>query len=292
MGTKEIVKIDNLETNFIELSKKHLEMRAANNPEFQERFIKTFSDLVFSQNEEMLEKLKKTRPNSLLNAIFRATELGASFAKKEITFIPFAASKKETKNGVEIKSSTGEYDAILIPDINFQKQLILKLSNCKHFFTCEVHDGVEVISNLSTGNYDFIGKNDVTKPTIGYYAKFTSTDGEVYDCFMSCGEIIERAKFSPQYKPDNYKQTSNSIHFEKVVVRNLMKIIPKISVELQSTLSLEYSNEIENTSYDDVTEKSNKLEEAKKNISEVVSTEPDKISTEPEAPKTEAAKFF
>jgi hypothetical protein len=109
---------------------------------------------------------------------------------------------------------------------------------------------------------------------------------------MSCGEIIERAKFSPQYKPDNYKQTSNSIHYEKVVVRNLMKIIPKISVELQSTLSLEYSNEIENTSYDDVTEKVNKLEEAKKNISEVVSTEPDKLSTEPEAPKTEAAKYF
>jgi recombinational DNA repair protein RecT len=283
--SKEIVKIDNLETNFVELSKKHLEMRAANNPEFQERFIKTLSDLIFSQDEEMLEKLQKTRPNSLLNAIFRATELGASFAKKEITFIPFAASKKETKNGVEIKSSTGEYNAILIPDINFQKQLILKLQNCKHFFTCEVHDGVEVISNLSTGNYDFIGKNDVTKPTIGYYAKFTTTDNEVYDCFMSCGAIIERAKFSNQYKDDNYKETSNNIHFEKVVVRNLMKIIPKISVELQSTLSLEYSNEIENTSYDDVTEKVNKLEEAKKNISEVV-------STEPEAPKTEAAKFF
>jgi recombinational DNA repair protein RecT len=283
--SKEIVKIDNLETNFVELSKKHLEMRAANNPEFQERFIKTLSDLIFSQDEEMLEKLQKTRPNSLLNAIFRATELGASFAKKEITFIPFAASKKETKNGVEIKSSTGEYNAILIPDINFQKQLILKLQNCKHFFTCEVHDGVEVISNLSTGNYDFIGKNDVTKPTIGYYAKFTTTDNEVYDCFMSCGAIIERAKFSNQYKDDNYKETSNNIHFEKVVVRNLMKIIPKISVELQSTLSLEYSNEIENTSYDDVTEKVNKLEEAKKNISEVV-------STEPEAPKTEAATFF
>jgi hypothetical protein len=303
--SKEIVKIDNLETNFVELSKKHLEMRAANNPEFQERFIKTLSDLIFSQNEEMLEKLKKTRPNSLLNAIFRATELGASFAKKEITFIPFAASKKETKNGVEIKSSTGEYDAILIPDINFQKQLILKLSNCKHFFTCEVHDGVEVISNLSTGNYDFIGKNDVTKPTIGYYAKFITTDNEVYDCFMSCGEIIERAKFSTQYKnnSDNYKETRNNIHYEKVVVRNLMKIIPKISVELQSTLSLEYSNEIENTPYDDITEKVNKLEDAKKELTPeqqkaveifngVTKTAIDIIKDLNESPKTEAAKFF
>jgi recombinational DNA repair protein RecT len=289
--SKEIVKIDNLETNFVELSKKHLEMRAANNPEFQERFIKTLSDLIFSQDEEKLEKLKKTRTNSLLNAVFRATELGASFAKKEISFIPFEIFKKETKDGVEKKTSTGEYEAVLVPDINFQKQLILKLPNCKHFFTCQVHDGVEVISNLSTGNYDFIGKNDVTKPTIGYYAKFITTDNEVYDCFMSCAEIIERAKFSPQFKSnsDNYKETSNNIHYEKVVVRNLMKIIPKISVELQSTLSLEYSTEIENTSYDDVTEKVNKLEEAKKNISEVVSTEPDKIS---EAPRTEAAKFF
>jgi hypothetical protein len=278
-------------------------MRAANNPEFQERFIKTFSDLVFSQNEEMLEKLQKTRPNSLLNAIFRATELGASFARKEISFIPFEIFKKEKKDGVERKVSTGEYEALVIPDINFQKQLILKLSNCKHFFTCEVHDGVEVISNLSTGNYDFIGKNDVTKPTIGYYAKFITTDNEVYDCFMSCAEIIERAKFSPQYKADNYKETSNNIHYEKVVVRNLMKIIPKISVELQSTLSLEYSNEIENTSYDDVTEKVNKLEDAKKELTPeqqkaveifngVTKTAIDIINDLNESPKTEAAKFF
>jgi hypothetical protein len=303
METKEILKIDNLETNFVELSKKHLVMRAANNPEFQERFIKTLSDLIFSQNEEMLEKLKKTRPNSLLNAVFRATELGASFARKEISFIPFEIFKKEKKDGVERKVSTGEYEALVIPDINFQKQLILKLPNCKHFFTCEVHDGVEVISNLSTGNYDFIGKNDVTKPTIGYYAKFTSTDNEVYDRFMSCGAIIDRAKFSPQYKADNYKETSNNIHYEKVVVRNLMKIIPKISVELQSTLSLEYSNEIENTAYDDITEKVNKLEDAKKELTPeqqkavdifngVAKTAIDIINDLNEAPKTDAAKYF
>jgi len=282
----EIKTLANLETSFVELSKKHLEMRAANNPEFADRFIKTFSDLVFSQNEEMLEKLKKTRPNSLLNAIFKATELGASFARKEISFIPFEIFKKEKKDGVERKIATGEFEALVIPDINFQKQLILKLTNCKHFFTSEVHDGVEVISDLATGNYVFSGKNDVTKPTIGYYAKFLTTDSEVYDCFMSCAEIIERAKFSPQFKPDNYKQTSNSIHFEKVVVRNLMKFIPKISVELQSTLSLEYSDNIEITAHEDVTDKKvNALEEAKREISQ-------NTNFENEAPKTEAGKFF
>lgn len=293
--SKEIQKIDNLENNFIELSKKHLEMRAANNPEFAERFIKTFSDLVFSQSDEMLEKLQKTHPNSLLNAVFRATELGASFARKEISFIPFEIFKKEKTNGVEKKVSTGEYEALVIPDINFQKQLIFKLQNCKHFFTCEVHDGIEVISNLSTGNFEFIGKNDVTKATIGYYAKFITIDDEVYDCFMSCAEIIERAKFSPQYKPDNYKVTGNSFHFEKVVVRNLMKIIPKISVELQSTLSLEYSNEIENIAHEDVTDKVNKLENAKKELAakkETAIIENENVNTEPEASNTEAGKFF
>lgn len=264
--SKEIVKVENLELQFIELSKKHLELRAANNPEFETKFLKTFSDLVFSQNDEMLEKLNKTRPNSLLNAIFRATELGASFARKEISFIPFEIFKKTNVNGVEKKVSTGEYEALVIPDINFQKQLIHKLENCKHFFSGQVHADVEVISDLSTGNFVFVGKNDVTKPTIGYYAKFVTTEGEIYDCFMSCAEIVERAKFSPQYKEANYKNANNSIHYEKVVVRNLMKIIPKVSTELQSTLSLEYSNEIEITAHEDVTEKPNALEAAKKEL--------------------------
>ena len=31
----ELVKIDNLETEFIQLSKKHLELRGSNNPEFE-----------------------------------------------------------------------------------------------------------------------------------------------------------------------------------------------------------------------------------------------------------------
>lgn len=293
----ELVKIDNLQTEFVELSKKHLSLRAANNPEFEQKFVKTFSDLIFSQNDEMLEKLQKTRPNSLLNAVFRATELGASFAKKEISFIPFEIFKKEKSAGVERKVATGEYEALVIPDINFQKQLILKLQNCKHFFTAEVHDGVEVINDLTTGNYVFSGKNDVTKPTIGYYARFLTTDGEIYDIFMSCAEIVERAKFSPQFKSDNYKQTGNSIHYEKVVVRNLMKEIPKISDEIKSTLSLENYNEIEITEHEDVTDqpKVNALEEAKKEIaaSATVTAEPvTNQETQPEATQNSAVKFF
>ena len=50
----EIVKFENLQTEFEVVAKKHLQIRAANNPEFQDKFIKTFSDLVFSQSDEML----------------------------------------------------------------------------------------------------------------------------------------------------------------------------------------------------------------------------------------------
>jgi recombinational DNA repair protein RecT len=197
---------------------------------------------------------------------------------------------------------------MVIPDINFQKQLILKLTNCKKFFTAEVHEGIEVISDLATGNYQFIGKNDATKPTIGYYAKFITTDGEAYDCFMSCAEIIDRAKFSPQFKAENYKQTGNSIHFEKVVVRNLMKVIPKISVELQSTLSLEsfQTETIEITAHEDVSDKQkpNAMEAAKKQISGKISntkSDSEAMAENAEAnfeagktdsSKTDAANFF
>ena len=70
-----------LQTNYKQLAENHLAERFSNNPEFKAEFIKTFSDLIFSQNDEMLEKLAKTRQNTLLNAIFKATEAGASFAK-------------------------------------------------------------------------------------------------------------------------------------------------------------------------------------------------------------------
>lgn len=262
-----------LQTNYKKLAENHLAERFANNPEFKAEFIKTFSDLIFSQNDEMLEKLAKTRQNTLLNAIFKATEAGASFAKKEVSFIPYEIFKKTTEKGVEKKVATGEFDAMVIFDINFEKQQILKLPNCKRFFTAEVHEGVKVTENLMTGTTDFEGENDITKPTIGYYACFITTEGEKYDKFMTLAQIVERASFSPQFKSGNYKQTSNNIHYEKVVVRNLMKEIPKISNELKSVLSVD---EIQYHDYIEVEEpvqkieekKINQLEQAKKEIAE------------------------
>lgn len=262
-----------LQTNYKRLAENHLAERFSNNPEFKAEFIKTFSDLIFSQNDEMLEKLAKTRQNTLLNAIFKATEAGASFAKKEVSFIPFEIFKKTTEKGVEKKVATGEFDAMVIFDINFEKQQILKLPNCKRFFTAEVHEGVKVTENLMTGTIDFEGENDITKPTIGYYACFITTEGEKYDKFMTLAQIVERASFSPQFKSGNYKQTSNNIHYEKVVVRNLMKEIPKISNELKSVLSVD---EIQYHDYIEVEEpvqkieekKINQLEQAKKEIAE------------------------
>lgn len=256
-----------LQENFIKMSESHLMMRGSDNPEFKKQFVKTFSDLIFSQNDEMLEKLSKTRPASLLNAIFRATESGASFAKKEISFIPFEIFRKDKTGGVERKVATGEYEALVIFDINFQKQQILKLANCKRFYTAEVHEGVQVVSDLTTGNYSFDGINNVTKPTIGYYACFIDNDGQIYDLFMSCAEIVERAKFSPQYKENNYKSTGKSIHYEKIVVRNLMKLIPKLSNELTSVLAWDEASEF--TTYEIMPDsKENALENAKKELSE------------------------
>ena len=288
-----------LQENFKSMSDSHLKMRGSDNPEFKIQFLKTFSDLIFSQNDEMLEKLSKTKPASLMNAIFRATESGASFAKKEISFIPFEIFKKEKKQGAEVKTATGEYEALVIFDINFQKQQILKLANCKRFYTAEVHDGVEIISDLTTGNYCFEGKNDVTKETIGYYACFVSTDNEIYDLFMTCAEIIERAKFSPGFKESNYKKTGKSIHFEKIVVRNLMKIIPKISDELKSVIAWDERSEY--TDYELIPDDKKTLESAKKELAEkkepvkVIHENSDGANTEAEnltENKCEIEKFF
>lgn len=274
-----------LQQNYLALSNEHLKLRASDNNEFKKEFVKTFSDMIFSQSDEMLEKLAKTKPNSLLNAVFKATEAGASFAKKEVSFIPFEIYKKEKKNGADVKTATGEYDALVIFDINFQKQQILKLQNCKRFFTAEIHEGMKVISDLNTGNYVFEGVNDVSKPTVGYMAVFVTTEGERYELFMSCAEIVERAKFSPQFKPDNYKKTNNSVHYEKVVIRNLMKMIPKISQELRSIIGSD--EQFAFTDYEDVTEQQNRLEEAKKQLSQQVMppSEPVAAPSEPTTPK-------
>lgn len=263
--TTELTKATELQTAFVTMAENHLKMRASDNPEFKKKFIKTFSDLIFSQNDEMLEKLSKTKPASLMNAVFRATEAGASFAKREVSFIPFEIFKKEKKNGVESKIATGEYEALVIFDINFQKQQILNLENCKRFFTSEIYDGVKVLKSLDSGNYIFEGENNVVKQTVGYYACFLTTSGERYDLYMSCAEIVERAQFSPQFKADNYKNTKNSIHYEKIVVRNLMKEIPKISRELSSIIAYDESHY---TDYEVVESAPSRLEAAKKEIAE------------------------
>jgi recombinational DNA repair protein RecT len=253
-----------IQSQFKEISKQYLAARGANNPEFEAVFMKTGTDLLFSQNDEMMEKVLKTKINSLLNAVFQAAEIGASFSKKEIYFIPYEINKTEFVNGTKRTTKTGEYTATLITDVNFQKQQILKLENCKRFFTAEVHNGVEIIHDLVTGNCIFEGKNDVTKPTIGYYARFEATSGEVYDLFMSNAEIKERASFSPQYKEDKFASAEKNIHYEKVVVRNILKIIPKISETLKTTISMEFS---EYELVDEVKEP-NRLEAAKKEIAE------------------------
>jgi len=265
--------ITDLQTNYKQIANNHLAERFSDNPEFRKAFVKTFSDLIFSQDDDMLEKLSKTRQNTLLNAVFVATESGASFAKKEVSFIPYAAYKKITEKGVERKVATGEFDAIVIFDINFQKQQILKLQNCKKFFTAEVHEGVKIIADLETGNTVFEGVNDITKPTIGYYAMFITIEGERYDKFMTTAEIIERASFSPQFNATKYKSTNNNIHYEKLVVRNLLKEIPRISDGLKSIVAFDevgdYTDYIEvGAEHQEKIEapKVNKLDEAKKGL--------------------------
>ena len=294
--------ITDLQTNYKQIAETHLADRFSDNPEFKKQFLKTFSDLIFSQDEEKLEKLTKTRKNTLLNAVFVATEAGASFAKKEVSFIPYAVDKKITEKGVERKVATGEFDAKIIFDINFQKQQILKLKNCKKFFTAEVHESVKVIADLETGNTVFEGINDITKPTIGYYAMFITTEGERYDKFMTTAQIIERAKFSPQFKADKYKSTNNNIHYEKVVVRNLLKEIPKISENLKSIVAFDevgdYTDYIEvGGEHQEQIEapKINLLDEAKKEMAkEKPKPEPEKAEKEETAKgsATEASEFF
>lgn len=272
-----------LKLNFKEMAKNHLQMRFADSPEFEKNFIKTFSDLVFSANSEQMEDLTRMNQNTLLNAVFRATETGASFAKKEVSLIPFAEKVKVKEGDIEKTISTGKLNAVVVFDINFQKQEILKLKNCKKLFTAEVKEGVKVIEDLTTGNYIFIGENDATKKTIGYYACFITTEGERYDLFMTNAEIIERAEFSPNFKKDNYAKSNGNIHFEKIVVRNLLKEIPKVSEQLNSILS--YDEQF--TEYVDVSTGeilgAESLEEAKKMLAQGEIVEPEHESkSEPE----------
>jgi len=277
----------------------YLESRKSNSPEFKLAFEKVASDMIYSQTVDGLEAIKKARPLSLFNAVFVAAEIGASFAKKEISVLPFAAKITTTDGDVVTKKSTGENDLTIVVDINFQKQMILKMPNCKHFFTAEVHEGVEVVHDLSTGNRIFEGKNDTAKPTIGYYAKFFDVSGEIYDCFMSNSEIVERAKMNKVgFKPENYKNTSKSVHYEKIVVRNLLKEIPRVKNELSSVLAYDEIYEI--TPSEDVTnEKPNALEAAKKELAQspdevakVEEIQPEKVGATQQATSTTEETFF
>lgn len=257
---------DEFQSEILSYCEPYLKARGVNNPEFKVKFGNTLSDMVFSQTEEGLEKLKKARPQSLLNAVYRASEVGASFAKGQISVLPFSADKTVTEKGVTRTIVTGQFNLTIVIDINYQKQMILAMPNCKKFFTGEVHDGVQVIKDLTTGLYIFEGTNYVTKPTIGYYACFITKDNEVYPLFMTCKEIIERAKCNPGYKDKNYENTNNNIHFEKIIVRNLLKEIPQISNELKSVLAWDENPEF--TPYEDVTNEGKALESAKKEIAE------------------------
>ena len=75
-----------------------------------------------------VRKIIKNTQNTLYECCFspKATEAGASFAKKEVSFIPFKIFKKVIEKGVEKKIETGEFDAMVIFDINFQKQQVLE----------------------------------------------------------------------------------------------------------------------------------------------------------------------
>ena len=244
----------------------YLDDRKINSPEFKLNFEKVAADMIYSQTTDGLEAIKKARPLSLFNAIFIATEIGASFSKKEISVLPFAATVTTKVGDTVSKKATGENDLTVVVDINFQKQMILKMPNCQHFFTAEVHDGVQVFHDLTTGNCLFEGKNDVTKPTVGYYSRFADRSGEVYDLYMSCAEIVDRASMNKVgFKPDNYKKTSKSIHYEKIVVRNLLKVIPREETKLSSILAWDENSEL--TPYELVEDSTNTLEAAKKELS-------------------------
>ena len=267
--TTAIVLQDDFQQEVLKFVEPYLSSRKSDSKEFKIEFEKILSDMIYSQTDDGLELLKKAKPESLYDAVFRASEIGASFSKKEISVLPFSANKKETINGVTTTKATGKYDLTVVVDIKFQKQQILAMPNCKKFFTAEVHDGVLVIHDLNTGLYIFEGTNNVSKPTIGYYACFISTDNQVYPLFMSNQEIIDRAMMNPGFKSKNYEKTSKNVHFEKIVVRNLLKEIPKISKELRSVMAYDERSEIIDTDYEDVsTKKVNSLEEAKKELAD------------------------
>ena len=277
---KNLQKIDSitdLQKNYKALGESYLMQRFTDNPEFQKRFISTFSDMVFNAPEALVPILPKMKPNTLLNAIFKATEIGASFGKKEISLLPF---KERITDAKGITKDTGFYNAVPVVDINYQKQMIMSLPNCKRFFTAEVHEGVNVLEDLNTGNYIFDGENNASKPTIGYYACFIDKDNIKTDLFLFNHQIVKRATEMNASKKDLYKETSFNVHYEKIVIRNLLKDIPQISNELEATLSYDEGGDYEVIEVEAVDE----LNEAKKDLN--ILDESSKKAPEPQKEKS------
>lgn len=107
----EIVKLENLQETFPQLQKNILSVALRIIPNFSANLCTDAPDLVYSQSDkEMLRKARKSAPEQFVERAFIATEIGASFAKKEISFIPYEIFKKETVNGVETKKKTRNLD--------------------------------------------------------------------------------------------------------------------------------------------------------------------------------------
>ena len=112
-----------LQTNYKQLADAHLAQRFADNPEFKKNFLKTFSDLIFSQDEEMLEKLSKTRQNTLLNSIFKGNRSRGKFCEKRgIIYSLCPHTRKQRKKALKRRSQLANMKEWIIFDINFQKE--------------------------------------------------------------------------------------------------------------------------------------------------------------------------
>ena len=274
---QKIESITDLQKNYKALGENYLAQRFTDNPEFQKKFIATFSDMAFNAPDALVEVLPKMKPNTLLNAVYKATEIGASFGKREISLLPFKENKVDEKG---VSRQTGFYYAVPVVDINYQKQMIMRLPNCKRFFTAEVHEGVKVLEDLNTGNYIFDGENNASKPTIGYYACFIDKNDVKTDLFLFNHQIVKRATEMNATKEKLYKETSFNVHYEKIVIRNLLKDIPQISNELEATLSYdEVGGDYEVIEIESVDE----LNEAKKDLN--ILDESSKKTPEPQKEK-------
>jgi microcompartment protein CcmL/EutN len=94
------------------------------------------------------------------------------------------------------------------------------------------------------------------------------------------------------FKEGNYVKTSNSIHYEKIVVRNLLKVIPREESKLSSILAADEVSEF--SEYEEVSEEPKKtLEQAKKELNNVQTPEPIKAEDpEVKTAESEIKSFF